>query len=320
MLEIGIPYYNSRKTLDMTLSSIVMQTARRRVLVTLCNDCGEDDCADIIERYSSLLNIRTISTEHNGGAGVARNKIIDCALGDFLMFVDSDDTLYSPLAIKTIMHEIYRKFPDIMYCKFIQECDGIIVDMDVSNNTWVHGKVWKTKFLQDNQIHFPTIRFNEDSSFCTLARNLTEQVVTLDFPVYCWINNKESTVRKGKDYYSAGIMDFLDGRIYTYRELLKRDLKEKAEKDFIFNLPSIYFMYIDFYNGAPDIVVPFTKKVGRYLIEINYKELIKHNDVFELMVKNNLLMKFNPRYGLYVPHVGMFEYFNFCCEEAEKEI
>ena len=309
-IEIGIPLYNGRKTLDTTLSSIVMQTERKRILVTICDDCSTDDCKDIIDKYRDLLNINIIHTQKNGGAGIARNEIIKNARGDFLMFLDADDSLYSPLAIKVILHKAYREFPDIMYCKFVQESDGAVIDMDINNCTWVHGKVWKTSFLQKSKAFFPPIRFNEDSAFCTLTRNLTSNIVVLDFPVYCWINNKESTVRKGKDYYSEGILDFLEGRIYVYRELMAREEKEKAQKDFIFNLPNIFFMYVDFFHGAPQVVNQFNEKLGNLLQEINYLELVSFGDVQKLMIENYLKHKFNPRYGLYVPHIGMFDYFN----------
>ena len=67
MIDIIIPCYNSHKTIDRCLASIVTQN--KECTVTLVNDGGEN-YSDIIKRYP--LNIREIGYNENKGVGYAR--------------------------------------------------------------------------------------------------------------------------------------------------------------------------------------------------------------------------------------------------------
>ena len=58
MLEIIIPVYNSHKTLDRALCSIGMQTARRRLLVTIVDDCSDEGYDEILARYDGFKDFR----------------------------------------------------------------------------------------------------------------------------------------------------------------------------------------------------------------------------------------------------------------------
>ena len=318
MLEIGIPTYNSRATLDRALASIAMQTERKRVLVTICDDCSTENYDDIIALFQPFLNIRCIKTDKNGGAGVARNEIIKNACGDFLMFLDADDALGSPLALKKLMHEIYRAWPDVTFGRFYEEADGVIIEKDICNSIWVHGKVWKTSFLQENEIYFPPIRYNEDSAFCTLANALKQSDLIVDFPIYCWLNNKNSTVRGMDDYSARSALDFIRGRMYVYNELISRNEQSKAEHDLCHNMVSIYYLYINITRSKPDMAQQYAHEWGCFLREIDFNTLIAKQGVIAYM--DNMVNKtpFRPLYGIYTPHLTFEQFLNLCLEEKSE--
>ena len=92
-LSIIIPVYNTREYLAACLDS-VLDTACNDYEIVIVNDGSTDDSGIIAAGYASRYPelIRVITTE-NGGLGAARNVGLEAAQGDYLLFVDSDDTL-----------------------------------------------------------------------------------------------------------------------------------------------------------------------------------------------------------------------------------
>lgn len=92
-LSIIIPVYNTKDYLAACLDSVV-DSACGDYEIVIVNDGSTDDSGIIAagwaSRYPEL--IRVITTE-NGGLGAARNVGLEAAKGDYLLFVDSDDTL-----------------------------------------------------------------------------------------------------------------------------------------------------------------------------------------------------------------------------------
>ena len=314
MFEIIIPVYNSRKTLDRALCSIGMQTARRRLLVTIVDDCSDEKYDDILARYNGFINYRVLRTPQNGGAGVARNVGIENAMGDYLMFMDSDDCLSTPLAASTILTECYSKWPDIFELKTVQECDkGIILRQDY-NCTFIHGKVFRTQFLLENNIRFPTIRYNEDSAFCCICYNLAgeNKILRLDYEIYTWLNNQDSTVRAMKDYYSRGILQFVQGRQFVYDVLEEHKVHDKAIKDVFTNIVTLYYMGVDFEYGATDMYEPYCEEVAKYLKHVKFWEVYEENEEMrKILYERYKAWKYNPRYVeiMYLPRIGIIEWF-----------
>lgn len=307
MINIIIPFYNGKDLLVRALASIQAQT-EKRAIITIVNDCGED-ISDIIER--SPLSIKQFFTEKNSGAGVARQIGIDYCNTDYLMFLDADDVLM-PTAIKDINSLIQSKRPEILETVFIEER----IDDSIPhgfNRTWLHGKVFKTDFLRDNDIRFhKTLRFNEDGAFCGIAFALSNNVERADKITYVWCNNKNSTVRgQHKDYYAERLYTFCQAREYIFEELKKRNKKEEliiSEKD---SLCTLYNMYLELYNYSPDNLISFNQEVKKYIAQIDYYNLIKDEDFLRrLGISFYEQCKNRPRYGPQIPHLTLFQYYD----------
>ena len=93
-VSIIIPTYKDHEGLNRALRSVVNQTYQNLEIVVV-NDCPEEDIGDYIEVDDD--RIKTVNLEHNkGGAGEgARNVGIEKARGEFVFFLDGDDTLRS---------------------------------------------------------------------------------------------------------------------------------------------------------------------------------------------------------------------------------
>lgn len=90
MLSIIIPVYNVEEYLARCLDSVLSQKEAVFEII-LVNDGATDSSGDICEAYASRdSRIRLINKE-NGGLSSARNAGIECAVGEYLLFLDSDD-------------------------------------------------------------------------------------------------------------------------------------------------------------------------------------------------------------------------------------
>jgi len=89
-ISVIIPVYNVEKYLKECLDSVINQTFND--IEIICIDDGSTDTSySILEEYAKKDNRFVILKQENRGAGVARNKGIEVARGEYLYFLDSDD-------------------------------------------------------------------------------------------------------------------------------------------------------------------------------------------------------------------------------------
>lgn len=105
-LSIIIPVYNSESYITQCIDSILTQSFTNFELI-LVNDGSTDNSDKICDEYALKdCRIRVIHKE-NGGVSSARNKGLDEAQGEWIMFVDSDDYL-SNIYLSAFPFEIYH--------------------------------------------------------------------------------------------------------------------------------------------------------------------------------------------------------------------
>ncbi len=91
-LSIIVPVYNVEKYLGDCLDSIINQEFRDFELI-LVDDGSADSSGKICDDYSLRDNRIKVFHKPNGGQSSARNVGLDHACGEYITFVDSDDTL-----------------------------------------------------------------------------------------------------------------------------------------------------------------------------------------------------------------------------------
>ena len=92
MVSIIVPIYNTALFLDECLSSIKQQDYSD--FEVLCIDDGsKDNSAEIVSRYVKMDKRFKLFQQENAGVSVARNLGLENATGEYICFVDSDDSL-----------------------------------------------------------------------------------------------------------------------------------------------------------------------------------------------------------------------------------
>ena len=102
LIDIIIPAYKAQDSIERTIASIVIQSMKDNIKVTIVNDCDVNDYKKIISRYSDLIDIREIRLDKNGGPGVARQYGIDNTDLPYFTCIDADDTFAGPFAIELL--------------------------------------------------------------------------------------------------------------------------------------------------------------------------------------------------------------------------
>ena len=100
-ISVIIPVYNAEKTLPDTLKSTAAQSLSD--IEIICVDDGSTDQSfKIIKNWQAVhSNIRCVR-QQNGGAGSARNRGMDMAAGEYIAFMDADDSYPNEHALETL--------------------------------------------------------------------------------------------------------------------------------------------------------------------------------------------------------------------------
>ncbi len=90
LVSVIIPCFNAEKTLSMTVDSVRSQTYQNWEII-IVNDGSTDNSWRLAEDFAKFENIMVIHT-HNAGVSKARNTGAHNARGEYLAFLDADDT------------------------------------------------------------------------------------------------------------------------------------------------------------------------------------------------------------------------------------
>lgn len=92
LISVIIPVYKVEKYLDKCVASVVSQTYENLEII-LVDDGSPDNCPAMCDEWAKKDNRIKVIHKENGGLSDARNRGIEIATGEYIMFVDSDDYL-----------------------------------------------------------------------------------------------------------------------------------------------------------------------------------------------------------------------------------
>lgn len=102
-ISVIIPVYNLEKYISKCLESVVNQTLRD-IEIIIINDGSTDGTIECINKYSEVDSRIKIYTQKNQGVSTARNKGIELSKGEYITFIDGDDTVHT-----NMLEDLYIK-------------------------------------------------------------------------------------------------------------------------------------------------------------------------------------------------------------------
>ncbi len=127
-VSVVIAVYNGTWCIERALDSLIAQT-RRPDEILVCDDGSTDGTADLIERrYGNAVTV--LRLPHNNAA-VTRRVGLDRAIGDWIAFMDADDT-WLPAKLERQLDFIARN-PEVR----LVTCDGAYISAEgVIRESW----------------------------------------------------------------------------------------------------------------------------------------------------------------------------------------
>lgn len=118
MISIIVPVYNTAPYLPQCLDSLVNQTYRDIEIICV-NDGSTDNSPDILKAYAERDSRILVIHQENLGLSGARNKGLESARGEWVMFVDSDDWIGTDCCKTLLSHT--DKQTDVCLFSYIRE-------------------------------------------------------------------------------------------------------------------------------------------------------------------------------------------------------
>ena len=115
LISVIMPVYKTEEShLRKAIESVINQSYRKLEIV-LVDDGSPDQCGAICDAYAGTDNRIRVIHKKNGGVSSARNCGLETVTGDYIFFVDSDDTLKGN-AIEVLFAIVQKTNADIVIC------------------------------------------------------------------------------------------------------------------------------------------------------------------------------------------------------------
>lgn len=108
--SIIVPVYNTQQFLSECLNSLINQSFRDWECIIL-NDGSSDNSAHICDEYGRKDSRFVVIHQRNKGQSATRNRGLDCAQGEWIVFLDSDD--YLDISFCQNMYNYSKKYQGV---------------------------------------------------------------------------------------------------------------------------------------------------------------------------------------------------------------
>ena len=269
-ISIIIPVYNAEKYLKQCIESIIEQFFRNYEII-LIDDGSTDSSGNICDSYSKKWEfIRTIHTE-NKGVSAARNTGIKESVGEYLLFVDSDDYIINgslerlykvckdhDLDMVRGKYQVYEEaaaiFKSPIDYKKVSYLDKKMSSADYFNLAIEENKyevvpwlgLYKRQFIVNNNLWFRENSRMEDHEFTLkcLIKQPSAMIMQIDYMFYVYRKHERSITKT----YSVDIIAEIVSNCYSMIKFIneiKVDIRtslnaRKAISTLLYQATSVY--------------------------------------------------------------------------------
>ena len=266
---IIVTSFNIEDYIERAVKSVLNQKFEDFQLI-IADDCSSDGTMDKIMQYKDE-RISVLKTNSNSGtASGPRNLAMEHAVGEYIIFLDGDDEMYSNNTLMLIDSVIGENKPDIVFLGYQDVGNGdkyrlstqeystkaarLMCDVSFS----VSSKCWNRNFLKENNIKFIEGMYYEDQVFSLMATVLSNETMFGDFPIFKYYRNRKDSVmttpsiKKCSDLYRvmAEITDLYEITPDGYKKYLLSFIKNEND-----SIPTRIAANLAALEGEEDVVV-----------------------------------------------------------------
>lgn len=232
--SILIPVYNEEEAIVRAVESVKKQTFPDWEIV-IVNDGSTDKTLEVCQGLAKTDSRIIVANKANSGVADARNMAIDLSRGEYIIFLDSDDTIMDScledllLCIEkekcelVISNYCVMRMHNIENARKITRSENMngpeeiskLIEASLKTIVWEKaewygnlrsvscGKCFCRRIIQDCGIRFASgLKYGEDMIFLLNYLTNVSKVCFFDKPLYCYIMNDGSTMhtRKWEDF------------------------------------------------------------------------------------------------------------------------
>ncbi|MCF0140955.1 MAG: glycosyltransferase family 2 protein [Mogibacterium sp.] len=249
VLDILIPRYTEQwKDISPLLKSLAIQqnVDFSKIGVIIRSD-GYDEFTDIERLYNFPFSVDFDYCDKRG-VSATRNACLDASEADYVMFCDADDMFSNVCGLWILFREFEGEGFDTLVSTFLEETrtpdkkEVTYINREM-DQTFVHGKVHRRKYLTDNHIRWnEKLTIHEDSYFNILCQSLTEKAKHCPTPFYLWRWRDESVCRHDEKYILKTFNNMIDSNDALIAELKRREREDKAKFFIVFMVFDAYYL------------------------------------------------------------------------------
>lgn len=184
-VTVIVPIYNAEEFLRDCLDSLVAQTIdHKKMEVLLVNDGSIDSSLAICQEYAEKYSMFKVFDNENGGVSAARNFGIRNSAGEYIMYLDSDDTITENTLelVCNFFDEVYNEVDLVAYQEMTYNSDGTPQDPHFRYNylkrtgvydltdtifaSQVRLNIAVKNLLDENYYFDEKIGYHEDQMYC----------------------------------------------------------------------------------------------------------------------------------------------------------
>ena len=302
-VSVIIPIYNVEDYLEDTLNNLLNQTFINNMEVIMVDDGSTDNSRYIIEKYALDYDNFHAFHKENEGLSASRNYGLDRAKGEYVHFLDADDSVvdngYEKLyniaiendsdivtapVIRLKRYNIFdgkfyknslKKFNQNIYSTKFENYPELIWDLFITN------KLYKREFLNKNNLRLIEVdkAYCDDSPFSLMTYLRADNIsISTDIFYYWRVRQRgELSITQKLDEIQT-FYDRLYSNNFCLNEINKFQLPEQTLKEFYLKLLNhdLYLHFNKFYKYDEKYHLDLIRKTKPILdcIPDEYKEEI----------------------------------------------
>lgn len=175
-LSIITPYYNCLQYIQKLANVLEPQLTEEIEWIIIDDGCREQE----LDKINAII---IHLPKNNGCAGIPRNYGLDVAKGDYITFIDADDSVSNDF-IEKIINKINTSPFDYCLMSWRKFDNSLYVEVSTGRPDW-NCSVWGIVYNKNNlqNIRFNNKKFAEDYDFNQLALKGKEERI-LDYLYY----------------------------------------------------------------------------------------------------------------------------------------
>lgn len=198
-ITIIIPVYNAQDNLGKCLDSILDQTFQNFEIIAL-NDGSKDRSLEVLRTYEAKTDKLKVIDKPNEGVAKTRNRGIEEATADYIMFIDNDDFI-DPDYLKTYYEEALASQADIVMGGYrrVNQDQKVLFQEQLADKPWSKyivmapwAKIYRRDFIRQEQLAFLDYPIGEDVYFNLIAYQASDRIRIIDNMGYNWYFNDRS--------------------------------------------------------------------------------------------------------------------------------